>query len=117
MSTNYVFTQPVAKARQGYLLSAEITLSATPETVTTVAIPDTARSFRVFPDADIRFAINEDPVAAEAVTDTTVGLDDLSVGGVGVSSVWSEHTLESGTGRTLRLIGASGSETVYVEFN
>lgn len=102
-------------ARTGYLFSAEVTLGEA-AAVTTIAIPNGVRGFRLFPDAEIGFAVGENPEAPAELTAATIAVDDLSVGGAAPASVWSEKSLASGIDRDLRLVGATGGETVYVEF-
>lgn len=112
------WTRNVPNARNGALKSVQVTLNATPGNVTTVSIPDDALSFRLRPGAAIRFAIDEDPtenIAQES--GASVAVSALSVGGIAIANEWVERYLAPGVSRQLRLIGASGSEVVDLEFN
>ena len=99
-----VVTAMVADARQSALFSIEITLSATPGTVTTVTIPDSARGFNLYPRSGAaRFAINENPAAVGASSSTTIAANALTVGGIAKSNEWVTRLIDSGTSRTIRL--------------
>jgi hypothetical protein len=105
-----------ADARQGALASIEITLSATPGTVTTVTIPDTARGVRLYPRSNaIRFAIGEDPAAVATSSSTTIAASALAVGGIAKADQWEVRLLETGTDRTVRLRSATASVVVDLE--
>lgn len=96
-------------ARTGELSSTEVTLSATPGTVTSIDIPDTARRVRIYPRTNhVRFAIGEAPAAVG--TNNTFG-----TGGIAKADAWEERLLEEGTGRTLQLRSTTASVVVDVE--
>lgn len=111
------FIRPAADARNAKLVSAKVTLGAA-NAVTVMDAPNWAAGFRLYPSAEIRFAINEDPAtdAAAAASGTPLTLTDLEVGGVAKASLWEKRFLESGTARTLRLRAIAGAEVVVVEF-
>jgi hypothetical protein len=105
-----------ADAQTGALASIEITLSATPGTVTTVTIPDTARGIRLYPRSNaIRFAIGEDPAAVATSSSTTIAASALAVGGIAKADQWEVRLLETGTDRTVRLRSATASVVVDLE--
>jgi hypothetical protein len=105
-----------ADARTGALSSIAITLSATPGTVTSVTIPDTARGVRLNPRSDaIRFAIGEDPAAVATSSATTITATALAVGGIAKADQWEVRLLEAGTDRTVRLRSATASVVVDLE--
>lgn len=98
----------VADARQSYLASYQAALSETPGEVLTIPIPDWARGFMAEPSAECRFAISEDPAAS--------AVNALAVGGRLKAETETTRLLDSGTGRTLRLISTSVAPGIYVEF-
>ncbi len=99
----------VPDASKGKLTSTKRTLSSTAGTVLSLAVPDWAHGFEAFTQSDgVRFAVNEDP-AAESTTEFTAGAP-LWIGQV------CARLLQDGTGRTLRLKGAAGSEVVTIAF-
>ena len=105
-----------ADALQGQLTSIEITLSATPGTVTTVTLPDTARGFTLYPRANpARFAIGEDPAAVAASSSTTIAAASLAVGGIAKADEWTTRLIAAGTGRTLRLRSLTASLILDLE--
>jgi hypothetical protein len=96
--------------------SLEATLSATPSTVTTITLPDTAQGFRLYPRINaIRFAINENPAAVGASTNTTIAASAFGVGGIAKKDQWEVRLLETGASRTLRLSSLVASTIVDVE--
>lgn len=98
-----------ADARQGALVSSEVTLSGTPGTVSSVTLPDSAQGFRIFPRSNaVRFAIGEDPAAVG-----TGGT--FTVGGVAKADAWETRTLDAGASRTLRLRSTVASVVIDVE--
>jgi hypothetical protein len=107
-----------ADARKSKLKSVKVTLHATPGNVTTVAIPSFARGVLLYPSAEVRFAVDEDPAAEATSADAAVAEAAMAVGGYLPAAEWSARTLEeyNGAAKELRLIGAAGSETVVVEF-
>jgi hypothetical protein len=105
-----------ADARNGALASIEVTLSATPGTVTSVTIPDDARGVRLYPRSNaIRFAVGEDPAAVATSSSTTIPASTLAVGGIAKADQWEVRLLESGTSRTVRLRSATASVVVDME--
>lgn len=108
-------TRPSAGARAGALKSIQATLS-TAGTVTTVFVPDSAIGFRLYPGTAVRFAINENPAAIATSSSTSIATSALAVGGIARASAWEQRYLPPGVSRTLRLIGAAGSEVVDIEF-
>lgn len=96
-------------AQTGKLSSGQWTLSATPNTVATINVPDWARGFRIRPSGgNCRFAVGENPVAQPA--------DALGVGDFAVDGIVEARLLADGTGRTLRILSATASITVLVGF-
>jgi hypothetical protein len=103
-------------ARQGALSSLEVTLSATPGTVTTITLPDTAQGFRIYPRTNaVRFSINENPAAVGASSSTTIAASAFGVGGIAKRDQWEVRLLETGASRTLRLNSLVASTVVDVE--
>lgn len=96
-----------ADARQAKLSGGLWTLGSI-TTVESIAIPDTANGFRLRPSADVRFAVNEDPVVLAG--------ESLVVGNTAYASETETRLLEVGTGRTLRLLGTAVNQTVGVGF-
>ena len=76
--------------------------------VESVAVPDWANGFRLRPSADTRFAVGEDPAAS--------GAETLTTGNTAYANETEVRLLESGTGRTLRLLTTSAGSTVGVGF-
>jgi len=97
----------LADLRKGITQSAVFTLSATPATVLSVTIPSGSRGAVLRPSADVRVAVDENPEAAVAGT--------LKKGATARANEDS-FRLFGNDAQTLRIIGAAGSETVYVEF-
>jgi hypothetical protein len=106
-----------ADAEAGELLCVNATLSATPETVKTVSLPDWARGFRLTPSDDVRFAVGEDPaaLATHAAGDNSLAVVDFSIGNVAAADLQEVRALPARTGRTLRLASAEASATVLIE--
>jgi len=104
-----------ADAREGVLTSIRVTL-AEAGTVTSIEVPDKARGARMFPAAEIRFAVNENPAAEASSGSTSISTSALAVGGIAKANEWETRLLQGQIGRTLRLRGAAGSEVVQVEF-
>ncbi len=95
--------------KEGQAKSIEITLSGTPGTVSSLDVPGWAQGVKLYPqNGDIRFALNGDP-AAKSTT-------ELAAGGVGKVGMWETRLLQWGSGRTLRLLSATASVVVEVEF-
>jgi len=91
----------------GKLTGGRYTL-ASASTVVTINIPDFAYGLRLRPTADTRFAIGENPVAA--------GVDALTVGNTAYANETEVRLLDTGTGRTLRLLTSLAGSTVGVSF-
>jgi hypothetical protein len=105
-----------ADARQGALFSIEITLSATPGTVTTLTIPDSARGFCLFPrNGNARFAVNENPAAVGASSATSIAASAMTAGGIAKQSEWVTRLIEAGTSRTIRLRSLTASLILDLE--
>jgi hypothetical protein len=103
-------------ARQGELKSIEISLSATPGTVTTVTLPDDIIGFRLYPRSnDCRFALGEDPAAVATSSATSIPASGLAVGGIAKADAWETRLIERGQSRTLRLRSATASLVVDLE--
>lgn len=107
-----------ADARSGKIKSIKVTLSGTAGTVTSVTVPDSARGVRMYPDKQVRFAVDENPAAEATSSSTTVTSAALATGGYAAAAEWEARLLEeyNGAARTVRLMGAIGSEVVLVEF-
>jgi hypothetical protein len=74
--------------------SIEITLSGTPETVTTVSIPSYAKGFRVYSATlGLRFAVNATVTAIGTSSDTTIASSVFTTGGVIVPANWETRLL------------------------
>lgn len=89
-------------------LSGGIWTLGVANTAESVPIPDWARGVRLRPSADVRFAVNEAPVAA--------GVEALTVGNTAYANETATRTLQRGSGRTLRLVSATVGATVDVGF-
>lgn len=101
---------------QGEVKSIEITLSASPGTVTSLALPDTAQGVKIFPRSQpIRFAFNEDPAPVGQSGLTSIPITELKTGGIAKADTWEIRLLEAGSGRTLRLSSIAASVIVDVE--
>lgn len=99
---------------EGRIASITATLGAI-GTVTTIAIPNWANGFRLYPDGEIKFDIGRDPQDL-ATASTTIALGDLGRGGYAKQSSWEVRLLQSTPSRELRLTGVAGGEVVDVEF-
>lgn len=99
--------------------SLEITLSATPGTITNITLPDAAKGFRLFPRTNhIRFSVNNTSPAAVgtvAANDQTVVAADFAVGGIAKADLWETRLLPHGKNRTLSLRSITGSVVVDCE--
>ena len=99
--------------------SVEITLSATPGTVTNITVPDTAKGFKLYPRTDhIRFSVNNTSpaaVATVATNDQTVVAADFAVGGIAKGNLWETRLLPNGASRTISLRSATASVVVDLE--
>jgi hypothetical protein len=84
------------------------TLSATPGTVTSIALPDAARIVTLKPSADIQLRLNADPAA--------IGSGAFAAGSPVAALERRAFILASGASRTLRLRSATASATVTVEW-
>jgi hypothetical protein len=100
-------------ARTGCLKSIKVTLSAVPGAVTSVTLPAGVRGFRLYPDKDVRFAIDEDPAAEATSADAAIAANAFAVGGIAKASQWETRLLESYT--TLRLRSAQASAVIEIE--
>ena len=84
------------------------TLSATPGTVTSIAVPSGARIVRLLsPSANVDWNVNADAVAA--------GTNALTAGGFAIANETTAIILRSGAA-TLRLSSSTASATIRVEF-
>ena len=84
------------------------TLSATPGTVASITVPDTARIVTLRPSADIRARFGADPAAA--------GADAFAAGSPVAANERRAFILMSGTSRTIRVRSTTASATVTVEW-
>ena len=115
-SSGSLVSSLAADARQGALFSIEITLSATPGTVTTVTLPDSARGFCLYPrNGDARFAVTENPAAVGASSATTIAASAMTAGGIAKQAEWVTRLIEGGTSRTLRLRSLTASLILDLE--
>lgn len=106
-------------ARQGAMKAVSITLSATPNTVSSVPVPTGAMGFRLFPTtADVVFAVDENPAALAAYTET--GANNLALGGLSTGNAATANALEvrllAAGAATVRLASATASAVVRVGF-
>ena len=112
--------RPIPDVRTGALFSIAVTLSETPGEVTSVAVPDGAVGFRLYPATAVRFAVGEDPEEAATSGDASdpadIQVSELAVGSIAKANAWEVRYLPSGGSRSLRLVGAAGDEVVEVEF-
>lgn len=100
-------------AIQGQLAHVTVTLSAVAETLTTVALPDWATGLRLFPSADVRFAVGEAPATPAATSSlAVVPASAFGLGGIAVAGVWETRLLQHGTNRTVQFRSAAASPTV-----
>jgi len=78
--------------------SIQITLSATPETVTTISIPSDYKGFRIYSANDnVIFAVNATVVAVGTSSATTIASSAFTVGGVALSGQWETRLLPPST--------------------
>lgn len=109
-------------AANAALWHIDITLDSTVETVTRVAIPDSARGVKLYSISSYRFGINEDPTSPRATdTNTTHAAKDVAVGALGVGGIGIAGTPEirlvaSGAGRKIHLRSSTASALISVEF-
>lgn len=107
-------------AKRGDVKSVQVTLSGTPNTVTTVAIPNDAMGFRLYPVTNIiRWNIDAAPGAQSVLptNDQSGVASDLSDGGYAMNDQWENRLIETfRTGRVLQLLSSTASVVVYVEF-
>ncbi len=87
-----------ADARSGKLKSIKVTLSGTAGTVTSIAVPNTARGVRVYPDKEVRFAVDEDPAAEATSSAAGVAEAAMAVGGYAAAAEWEARLLEEYNG-------------------
>ena len=102
----------------GHEASIEVTLSATPGTVTTITIPDNAKGFKIFPrSSPVRFAVNNTSIAAVGASSaTTIAANAFGAGAVAKADLWETRLLpSSGTGRTISLRSTAASVVVDLE--
>ena len=94
-----------------------IILSGTPGTITTVAIPDSAKGFKLYPQSnDVSFAVNQTLVAAPANdSDTTILSTDWVVGAFAKGNTCETRLLPPSTSRTLQILSATASVVVELE--
>ena len=122
MSTTRVELAPDAK--RGSMLHLQITLSATPNTVTTVVIPTDAEGFGIYPAAaTIEYNVNAAPAVVTGVgtADQDAVASDEYAGGYAFAGMWSWRLLEdyhatSNSSRILQVMSATASAVLYVEF-
>jgi hypothetical protein len=106
----------VPDTRSSYLSSIEITLSATPGTVTTVSLPDETIGFRLYPRSNAcRFAVGKVPAAVATSGATSIPASALATGGIAKADAWETRLLETGQSRTLRLRSTTASLVVDLE--
>lgn len=107
--------------------SIEATLSATPGTLKTIDIPDTAKGFKLYPRTNhIRFAVYQAnservlaAVATSAAGSNTIADTDLAIGGIAKNDMWEVRLLPPKTPETTRVLtlrSTTGSVVVDVEF-
>lgn len=102
-------------AVQGQMAHLRVTLSATVETLTTVTLPDWATGLRLFPSADVRYAVGEAPATPVAASSaTSIAASAFGLGGIAKTGVWETRLLQSGVDRTLQLRAAAASVTVDI---
>lgn len=106
------------------MLHEDITLSGTPNTVTTITLPDDAIGYRLSnASAVCRFNVNADPVQAAGLSSTTIAVANMKAGNRLASGTAETRILEPvvatnggvTTGRTLRILSATASATLTVE--
>ena len=103
--------------------SANITLSATPETITTVTLPADVKGFRMYSASNnIRFAVNGTVVAVGASSSQTVAATVFKRGGVVLAGAWETRLLPSAVrtkstdaNRTITLYSLVASTAVTIE--
>lgn len=113
-----------ADARRGNMKRLSITLSATPNTVTTVVVPEDAKGFGIRPAAaTVDYNVNAAPAAVTGVAtdDQSAVSSDMYAGGFAFAGEWVWRMLEpyhatSNPSRVLHLMSATASAVVYVEF-
>lgn len=111
-------------AKRTNVVSGSITLSATPNTVTTIVVPVSAKGFRLYPNAAIiRWGISGSPLAVTDVgtADQDAVASDEYLGGYAMPAMWETRLLEeyhatSNASRTISVMSATASATLYFEF-
>ena len=109
--------------RRGNLYHMSITLSATPNTVTTIVVPASAKGFGIYSTSTIEYNINAAPAAVTGVgtTDQDAVASDEYAGAYAFGGSWAWGLLEdynatSNASRVLQVMSATASAVLYVEF-
>ena len=85
--------------------SCQITLSATPETVTTVTIPQEYKGFRIYSASDdIRFGVSQTVEAIGTSSSQSVSIGDFGIGGIALSGSWETRLFPSQLSATERTV-------------
>jgi hypothetical protein len=87
-----VLTQYEPTLDNGKNTSCSITLTDA-DTVYTVAIPSWAHWVRIRPDKDIRFALGENPPAAEPAKVGNAATTDFGIGNYAFASEWTDYLM------------------------
>jgi hypothetical protein len=110
-------------AKRGNMLSGSLTLSATPNTVTTIVVPINAIGVRLYASSVARFNVNAAPDAVTGVgtADQDAVASDEYAGGYIMPGIWETRLLEdyhsvSNQSRVVQVMSATASATIYFEF-
>lgn len=116
MGRSNAFQQIRFQPDSGRMTIANISLTlGSVNTVTVVDIPDWANGFRLYPSGNLRFAVDQTPTTATS-SNTSVGVNDLGVGGFARGNTWEVRVLALPPSRTLHILALAGGETVDLEF-
>lgn len=111
-------------AQRGNMKRVELTLSATPNTVTSVVIPTSARGFGIRPASymvDFNVGAAPENLSAVATNDQDVVASDEYAGGFAFADEWTWRLLEdyhpaSNASRMLYIKSTTASVVVRIEF-
>jgi hypothetical protein len=104
-----------ADARKGQMKSCKVTLTLA-DTVYPVALFSWVRGIRLRPDKDIRWALDENPPANEAVTDGAVDLADFGTGNYAFANESEVRMVEPGKVTNINLLCDQAGAVVIVEY-
>lgn len=90
--------------------SIEVTLNATPGTVTILNIPDEVKGIKVYPRTDpARFKVNDTVAAVGASALADIPTSAFGLGGILKADRWEARLLPMGVSRYVTFIGAASA--------